>query len=158
MKNKGNDKMNDNYREAFAEISEILKLMPSKMQEKIPKEFKQIIEKEKSKDIKVKIEEPIEECILKEETIILLALIYRDFLCDKEERDNLKLRDSKKLEEFESEIREKYNPDQLFKKRERNQNNISNTKEEFTSLPVEIKKDSIYIKIINIIKKLFKKE
>ena len=40
--------MKEIYREAFVEISEIFKLMPNIMLDKIPNKFKQIIENEKS--------------------------------------------------------------------------------------------------------------
>ena len=112
--------MKEIYREAFVEISEIFKLMPNTMLVKIPNKFKQIIENEKSTTYTSNIKEPLEQCILKEETIIILSLIYRDFLCDKEEKSRLQYKDAQKIKEAEDELREKYDPDNIFKNRNNN--------------------------------------
>lgn len=146
--------MKESYREAFSEISDIFKLMPTVMLDKIPNRFKQIIEQEKSTTYITEIHEPLEECVLKEETIIVLALIYRDFLCDKTEKEQLKARDARKIREAEAELREKYNPDDVFKYKKSIQQNFDNND---TNLPVEIKEEPFYKKIINLIKKVFHK-
>ena len=96
---------------------------------------------------------------MKNETIIILGLIYRDFLCSPDERKKLQEKDARELQEvekaIEQEIREKYNPDDIFKKR--NQNNIEekyNT-EQNTSMVV-VREEKWYKKIFNIIKGIFK--
>lgn len=73
------------------------------------------------------IKEPIENCELREETIIILALIYRDFLCNENEKKELKERDAEELKKIEKEIREKYNPEDIFKKEEKNEDNHQET-------------------------------
>ena len=93
--------MKEEYREAFSEVEQILNLMPTNLSNKIPARFKNIISSEKSKTYTPRISEPFEECELKEETTIVLAVIYRDFLCSKEEREELLERDRNKLLEFE---------------------------------------------------------
>ena len=107
--------MKEEYREAFSEVEQIINLMPINLANKIPLDFKKIIQLEKSTTYIPNITQPIEQCELKTETIIILAIIYRDFLCNKEERANLIARDNKKIEELESKLREKYNPDNVFK-------------------------------------------
>ncbi len=107
--------MKEEYREAFSEVDKIFEIMPSGLLDKIPNRFKELIKENKSNSYEPNIQEPFENCILKDETHVILALIYRDFLCNEEERKNLKLRDSQKLKEYEEELKEKYNPDNLFK-------------------------------------------
>lgn len=146
--------MKEEYREAFSEVEQILNLMPSNLSDKIPLEFKKIVSAEKSKTYYPKISEPIEECILKEETTIILAVIYRDFLCPKQEREKLIERDSKKILEFEKDLREKYNPDDIFKnKREIKDEEITEEK----SLTV-VKEEKWYQKIFNLIKGIFRRK
>ena len=148
--------MKEIYREAFVEISEIFKLMPNIMLDKIPNKFKQIIENEKSTTYTSNIKEPLEQCILKEETIIVLSLIYRDFLCDKEEKARLQYRDAQKIKEAEDELREKYNPDNIFKNRVKA--NIDNTTEIQENLSlVKYEENKWYKKIFSIIKRIFKR-
>ena len=147
--------------EAFAEVNEIIKLMPLELVKKIPSKFREMIVEEKDNNYIPDIEEPIEKCKLKNETIIILGLIYRDFLCSPDERKKIKEKDARELQEVqkavEEEIRERYNPDDIFKKK--NQNNIeeSNNKEENTSMIV-IQEEKWYQKIFNLIKGLFRKK
>ena len=148
--------MKEIYKEAFVEVSEIFKLMPKTMLNKIPSRFRQIIENEKSTTYTSNIKEPLEQCILKEETIIILSLIYRDFLCSKEEKERLQYRDAQKIKEAEDELREKYNPDNIFKKKiEPNINNTTEIQENLSLVKVE--EDKWYKKIFNIIKNIFKR-
>ena len=148
--------MKEEYRDAFSEVEQIFNLMPTNLSNKIPARFKNIISSEKSKTYTPRISEPFEECELKEETTIIHAVIYRDFLCSKEEREELLERDKNKLLEFEQELREKYNPDNIFKNKnnstERIQDNISTE----TAI-VEYKEKNFIQKLFDKIKHLFRR-
>jgi len=149
--------MKEEYREAFSEVEQILNLMPTNLSNKIPTKFKNIITIEKSKTYIPQISEPFEECELKEETTIILAVIYRDFLCSKEELEELLERDKNKLLEFEEALREKYNPDNLFK----NKNNFSECIQDNTSTEtamVEYKEKNFIQKLFDKIKHLFRRK
>lgn len=147
--------MKEEYREAFSEVEQILNLMPTNLSNKIPLRLKQIISTEKSKTYSPKISEPLEECTLKEETTVILAVIYRDFLCSKQEREKLIERDSNKLLEFEKELREKYNPDDIFKNRKNLQTTFENKISEENAI-IEYKEKNFIQKIFEKIKHLFK--
>lgn len=108
--------MKEVYKESFTEIYEVFKLMPRTMVNKIPSKFIQIIENKKSTTYIPNINEPLEQCNLKEETKVILYLIYRDFLCNKEEKLELQYRDAQKLKKSEEELRKIYNPDTIFKR------------------------------------------
>lgn len=146
--------MKQEYREAFAEVDAIFKLMPISLLNKIPTSFKNMIKNEKAFEYETNISEPFEEQKLKEETIIILGLIYRDFLCSEEERIVLKAKDSKKIKEAEAELREKYNPDNIFKNRGEKE---KIEKKEETSI-VNIVEKRWYQRIFNIIKAIFRKK
>lgn len=147
--------MKEVYREAFSEVDAILGLMPVNLLKKIPERFRQIIKSEKSINYKPIISEPIEEFELKEESIIILALIYRDFLCSKEEKEKLKLRDAQRVREAEDEIREKYNPDDIFKNR--NNRKIDKNEDIVTKTSIAVVEEKWYQKLFNIVKKIFKR-
>ena len=152
--------MKQEYMEAFTEVNEIFKLMPQELLEKIPTKFRQVIQEEMDKKYITDIKEPIEECELKGETIIILGLIYRDFLCTPEERKILQEQDTKQLQDMqkklEMEMKEKYNPDNIFKNRQETKKEITKNSEE-KSLTV-ISEEKWYQKIFNIIKRIFKKD
>ena len=150
--------MKEEYREAFSEVEQILKLMPTNLSNKIPTKFKNIISLEKSKTYIPQISEPFEECELKEETKIILAVIYRDFLCSKEERAELLERDRYKLLEFEQELREKYNPDNLFKNKKHDSIEATYKKTTENLSLAQYKKPSLFKRILEKITRFFKRK
>ncbi len=152
--------MKQEYKEAFTEVNEIIKMMPIELVNKIPSKFREMIVEEKYKNYIPDIKEPIEKCKLKNETIIILGLIYRDFLCSPDERKKLQEKDARELQEvekaIEEEIREKYNPDDIFK----NRNKIVLQEEqpsEETRMTI-VQEEKWYQKIFNLIKGLFRKK
>lgn len=151
--------MKQEYMEAFAEVNEIIKLMPIELVNKIPGKFREMIEEEKDKTYLPDIKEPLEKCKLKNETIIILGLIYRDFLCLPEEKKRLQEKDAKEIqemqEELETEMRERYNPDDIFKKKKELKEEYFEPNEEKTI--TVIPEEKWYKKIFNIIKALFKR-
>ena len=82
--------------------------------------------------------------------------MYRDFLCSKQEREKLIERDSKKLLEFEKDLREKYNPDDIFKNRKKTQNVFENNNLEENAI-IEYKEKNFIQKLFEKIKYLFKR-
>ena len=152
--------MKQEYRQAFTEVYEIFKLMPQELLDMIPKKFIKMIEEERDIQYITNIKEPLEEQKLKDETIIILGLIYRDFLCLPEERKKLQEKDAKELGEvkkaIEEEIKQKYNSDNLFNNKEKVETKIINEDKE-KSLVV-VKEEKWYKKIFNVIKNLFKKK
>ncbi len=145
--------------EAFAEVNEIIKLMPIELVNKIPSKFCEMIIEEKDNNYITEIKEPIEKCKLKNETIIILGLIYRDFLCSPDEKSRLQEKDARELQEvqkaIEEEIREKYNPDDIFKKKNENKREVQNVEE--TAIAV-VQEERWYKKIFNLIRGLFQRK
>ncbi len=144
------------YKEAFCEVNEIIQLMPDELINKIPSQFRKMIEEEREKTYNPNIQEPLEKQKLKNETIIILGLIYRDFLCSPEERKQLQEKDAIELQEvqqkLEEETRQKYNIDNILKKNEKE----LQIKQENQVAIVEYK-ESILKRIINKIKAFFRK-
>lgn len=145
--------MKREYEEAFAEIDEILKIMPIDLLSKIPLKIKEVISENKAKDYNVKIQEPINEQNLKPETIAILGLIYRDYISSPEEREQLQQKDQQELERIEQEMQEQYDIGNAFEKRKN-----KNQREE-TSTELMVYKEPGFIKrIFNLIKGIFKKD
>lgn len=143
--------MKRTYEEAFVEVDEILKMMPVELLCKIPIKFRQVISENKSKDYKVQIKEPLEEEKLKEETVVILGLIYRDFLASPEEREELQLKDAEELKRIEEEMQQQYDIENVFKKRK----NFS--QEESSTDLIVYKEQGFLKKLLDLIKGMFKK-
>ena len=56
-------------------------------EERMVEPARKIIEENRDKEYRFQLEEPFNEKDLKEETIVILGLIYRDFLAEPEERE-----------------------------------------------------------------------
>lgn len=143
------------YEIAFAEVDEIFKIMPIDLLSKIPMNFKQLISENKAKDYKIEIKEPLEKEKLKQETIVILGLIYRDFLASPEEREELQAKDAEELRKMEEELQQQYSVDNLFKNKKSNL--TSENSAETTDLVV-YKEQGFLQKIFALIKGLFSKK
>ena len=142
------------YQEAFAEVDEILKIMPIDLLSKIPAQFRQIISENKADNYKVEIKEPLEEENLKKETVIILGIIYRDFLASPEEREELQVKDAEELKRIEQEMQEQYDVENIFKKRKSN----SNTSNDEVSTDLILYKEPGFLKkFFNLVKGIFTK-
>lgn len=105
-------------RQAIAEVIEILNHSESEITNKIPEKFMQFLYNNSDTEFKVNIDFNDEhwDDTIKQDTRVILALIYRDYIVSKEERDELLKEEYERLDKEEHELREKYNPDNLFKK------------------------------------------
>lgn len=148
--------MKQEYREAFTEVSEIFMLMPQELLNKIPEQFQKLIRDNREINYVTNISEPLENVQLKDETIIILGLIYRDFLTPLDRRKELQMKDAKELAELkvklEEEAREKYDINKVFENR---QLKVEDKSSQSNMQMIEYKKESFISKIINKIKSFF---
>ncbi len=146
--------MEDKYSRALKEVYVILENSEEKIKRKIPENFKLFVSKNMDKEYIPNISfnnEAWEDTIM-EETQQILAVIYRDYLVTKEEREELLKEESEEEKRIEQELREKYNPDNIFKKnKEKDKSNDTNTS------MIKIEEIKWYKKIISKILSIFKK-
>ena len=138
---------------AYAEIDSFIELLPRAEKEKIPSKLKQYFKAEKDKETtkKLSMDIPIEEQNLQEETWNLIAMVYLKYLCeDEEEKKELEQIYDENEKKYREEMKEKYNPEKIFKEREKQQ--------VIQNLPIKVQKESIIQKIIKFINKLFHKK
>ena len=138
------------YSEAAVEVLDILKYTREEDVKKIPKKFMEFLENNKSKSYIADLDytKDIKDMNLKPETEALLGLIYMKYWANEEEK--LKFEDKIKNNEiaYQEELRAKYNVDNLFK-----QKDFENKEQ----LPTVIKQKSFLQKIIDKIKKIFRR-
>lgn len=149
------------FAEASAEINEILKYMPKEEVEKIPSKLREFFKEVSSKDYVTNINPnmPLDKQQIKEKTKDIIALIYRNYWCSEEERKELDQKLIENDKKFEEELREKYNPDNIFK------NNVTTTKKEESEVKEEKIEQSLvvqetekwYQRFLNMIKRWFGK-
>lgn len=142
------------FAEATTEINKILTYLPTEYVEKIPKKLRMFFINVESKEYIPNIDpyKQLDEQDLKPKTKTLLTIIYRNYWCNEQEKaelDKILIENDRKYEE---ELREKYNPDDIFKNRNKT------TIVEETNLPIEVKKENFIKKLIEYIKKLFNRK
>lgn len=111
--------VNVEYTEAIAETLDILKHTRKEDVDKISPKFMHFLEENCSKTYTPKLDhsQKIKDMKLKRKTKILLAIIYKKFWCDsKQEKEFNRILKENEIK-CEKEKREKYNPDDIFKKR-----------------------------------------
>ena len=150
------------FAEASAEMNEILKYMPKEEVEKIPSKLREFFKEISSKDYVTNINPniPLDKQQIKEKTKDIIALIYRNYWCSEEERKELDQKLIENDKKFEEELREKYNPDNIFK------NNVTTTKKEESEVKEAKIEQSLvpqetgkwYQRFLDMVKRWFKKK
>ena len=139
------------YSIAFSEVLDVLQHSEIEVIEKIPLE---IIKKIKEKGSKEYTPKEKNDCNfnISEKAKSILAVIYQDYLCEDDEIDELSQLFIENEAEYQEELRKKYNPDDLFKNRNESDKTSSNAE----NMQMIEYKESIFKKIINKIKMLFR--
>ena len=151
-------KMENNLSKAYTEVLLILSYMEQKYIDMIPKKLLELFNEEKDKNYQPNINPNISlaEQNLQRKTLALLAMLNLNYWCkDENEKQEMLKMYSENDKKIEAEMRERYNPDNLFKKRENVEQN-DEVKEECTDI-IEYKEQNIFKKILNRIIKFFKR-
>ena len=150
--------MEDNYPKAYKEVIEILNFVPKESVDKIPQTM---IDTFKAKmdqnyDFKVDINKSFEEQELLDETKAIFANIFRDYWATPYQKERIETKEKYDRQKIEEEKKAKYNPDDIFNKR--NKIDIEERIEESNTnnLPIEVKKEKFYEKLIKFIKNFLK--
>ena len=147
--------LSNNRRQAYTEIVNFIELLDEYNRNKIPKKLMEFFKVEKdnnyTKVIDPKI--PIKEQNLKKETLALIAMLNLQYWCeDEKEKQRLKKIYANNEIKYQEELRNKYNPDDLFKTK---QKNIETNHSQQTAM-IEYKELSIFQRIKEFIKNIFK--
>lgn len=145
------------YRNAYTEVLEIIKYLPKKELCKIPEEKIEYFERNKNSDyiFKFDVSVALEKQNISRETNAIILNLFNDYFLTEEKQKKIQniLEENEKI--YIENQRQKYNPDNLFNSKE-NSNKQENI-EETNKLPIEIKRENIFIKITNFIRKIFRK-
>lgn len=145
--------MENNSLKAYSEVDAILNMLETEAVEQIPLKVREFFKKEKDKNYIPKISEDFSELDnmeLMRETICLLTILDINYWCETEEEKQLilnKLKDNDRIKE--EELRERYNPDNIFKRK--------NNTQEIVAI-VEYKKPDFIRKILDKIKSMFRRK
>ncbi len=146
------------YQNAYKEVLEIIKFLPKKEFERIPKEKIEYFEKNQNPNHEFKFEvfKPLESQNISRETNAIILNLFHDYFLDNKQKVKLKEMLHNNEKKHEESLREKYNPNNIF---DQNINvesiqtdeNILNS----NNLPIKIPKENMFTKIIKFFKNIF---
>jgi len=134
------------YSLAFSEALDVLQHSEIDIIEKIPLEVIKILKEKSSKEYVSKIND-IDNFDISRKAKAILAAIYKNYLCNEEEKEEFQAELLENEAKYQEEQRKKYNPDKIFKMK-------NNAIEENVQM-VEYK-ESFIKRIINKIKRLIR--
>lgn len=143
------------YTNAYTEVYEILNCLDKDEYNKIPVELIEVFEENRNLDYEYEVNE--EQDLTKQpmlvETKAILLNIFRDYLASSEQSKKIKQWLQSDREYLEKQKQERYS-NNVFENDGKKEYNVDNVD---IQLPIEIKKQSIFQKIINKLKNIFKR-
>jgi len=145
--------VSEEYSEAVVEVLDIIEHTRKTDVEKIPKKLLNFFESVKSSTYISGIDhsKKLNTQDLKPKTRAIIAMLYRNYWCPPEEKEQFESIMKQNYEKEQEALREKYNPDNIFKEKK------DVVIEETNTMKMTIYKESIFKRFINRIRKIFKK-
>ncbi|MBR2744597.1 MAG: hypothetical protein IKE01_04805 [Clostridia bacterium] len=149
--------MEDNYAKAYREVIEILNFVPKESVDKIPQTMIDTFKAKMDQNyiFNVDINKSFEEQELLDETKAIFANIFRDYWATPYQKERIEAKEKYDRQKAEEEKRAQFNPDNIFKKKEVDSGIENNAQELNNNLPIEVKKEKFFEKIIIFFKKVF---
>lgn len=148
--------MTTNYARAYTEVLEILNFLPNEEYEKIPKEKIDFYERNKDNNYVYTFDasKSLDTQNISREANAIIVSLFRDFYAtemQKQKLNNILVNNENK---YQKQLREQYNPDDIFKKSDKEPEIEQEISQDNVSM-IEYK-ESIFRKIVNKIKCFFK--
>ena len=148
--------MNIKTKEIYSEVYQILNLLGNEYIDKLPTSLINMLREKRETNYNPVYTDniPLNQQNIKKETMTIIVLLYLNYWCE-DDNEILEVKNilRKNENEYQKELREKYNPYNIFKNGIQKTEDIShNTIKEKAMIPY---KESIFVKIINRIKDIF---
>lgn len=146
--------MGENVAKSYSEVNVILSKLDKKYYNKISKGFLNFINTNEDKEYKTYFANNENNIEISKYTQTLLALVYRTYFCDREQREEYDDVLNNNQIKFDEEQKEKYDIEKIFQQRRTN-NNISEEPVQENLQMAVIKKENIFVRLFNF---LFKRK
>ena len=141
---------------AYVEVLEILKHVPLEDYNRIPYEIIENMQLNMDKTYKYEVtkSDDFQEQEMLKETETILAVLFRDYWATEEQRRKILEKERQDLNILEEGKREKYNPEDIFKKINKENNINIKTAESNTNTALTEYKESFFAKLKNFLLKI----
>ncbi len=145
---------NIHYIKAYTEVKCLLEYLPQSYIDRLPKKLIELIKRQSNEQYKINID--INKSLLEQnfstKTKDLIAVINYNYWSTDEERQQLKNKFYENENRYQTELLEKYNPNDIFKKKESKTDLTENIE---SNLQMVEYNENIFRRIINKIKRIF---
>lgn len=148
--------MNEEYSNAYSEVVGILDNIPTAMYKKIPTDMINVFRNKCNSNYKFEynIYKSLDEQNISEYAKLIIAILFRDYWATEEQKQKILTKEEYDKLKIEQEKREKYNSDNIFKKR---QESYENNEEVIQNVSMVKYEESFITKFLNMFKRLFGK-
>lgn len=148
--------MENNYAKAYKEVVEILNNVPQESINKIPTDMIEMFKHnmDTNYDFKIDTTKSFENQVLLDETKAILANIFKDYWATPYQREKINNKEIIDRKMLEKEKIIKYNPENLFSNNSKPELKVENYSKD---LPIAVKKEHFFKRLIVFIKSLFQK-
>ena len=145
------------YRIAATEVVYILDYFSEEFKANIPTNFLKFLNEQAIPEYNPNFDfsHGLDRLELRNKTKTLLAMIYRNYICSEKEKIEYEKNLKQNENTYQVELREKYNPDNIFQKDKKEYNTLNNERD---TVQLVKYKESKLIKFINWFKKLFNRK
>lgn len=145
------------YRIAATEVVYILDYFSEEFKANIPTNFLKFLNEQAIPEYNPNFDfsHGLDRLELRNKTKTLLAMIYRNYICSEKEKIEYEKILKQNENTYQVELREKYNPDNIFQKDKKEYNTLNNERDNVQLVKY---KESKLIKFINWFKKLFNRK
>lgn len=146
------------YKVSITEVLYILKYLPNSLTSNIPTNFLNFLNNNSIPDYNpdFDLSKGLDNVKLKNKTKILLAIIYREYICSEQERSDYNKILTQNENEYQIKLKEKYNINDIFNETKKEKpSDATNTTNNNNKLVIY--KKSYFTRIKDLIKKIFNK-
>lgn len=140
--------VNVEYANAYSEVLEILNHIPKSDYDKIPNNMIEVFTRNNNKEYEFNydVSKTLNEQNVSKIAKTIIAILFRDYWATPTQREKIIAKEKYDIAKLEQEKREIYNPDDIFKKKEKNQE--ENIVSQNTSL-IEYKESNFFERLLN---------
>ena len=148
------------YKVSITEVLYILKYLPNSLTSNIPTNFLNFLNNNSIPDYNpdFDLSKGLDNVKLKNKTKILLAIIYREYICSEQERSDYNKILTQNENEYQIKLKEKYNINDIFNETKKEKpSDTTTTNNNNNNNKLVIYKKSYFTRIKDLIKKIFNK-
>lgn len=147
--------VSEEYMNAYSEVLEILQHISLEEFNKIPKEMIDTFKKNANNEYRFKYNpnKTLKQQNVSKRARYIIAILFRDYWATPYQKEKIKQKEKHDLQKMEEKLREKYNPDNIFKNKHNQEEQVIETHNELVEYKEQKWYQNLFMKILRLLKK-----